>query len=62
VGILDSTRSLYREVYDKYRPEYQAIHQLQVSQVRRILTTEQRQKYGELLIEREKRHSSKPSH
>jgi hypothetical protein len=61
VGILDSTRSLYREVYDKYRPEYQAVHQLQVAQVRRILTSEQQKKYEELLIEREKKHS-RPSH
>ena len=55
IGILDSTRSLYRELHEKHRPEYQAIQQLQVAQIRRILDPKQIAAYELYLEEREKR-------
>ncbi len=55
-GILDSTRSLYRELHDKYRPEFQAIQQLQIAQIRRILDEKQKAAYDSYLEDREKRH------
>jgi hypothetical protein len=54
-SILDATRTLYRELNDKHRPEYRAIHQLQVEQVRSILTDAQKIQYEKLLQERDER-------
>ncbi|MEZ5353091.1 MAG: hypothetical protein R2762_10685 [Bryobacteraceae bacterium] len=60
-GILDSTRSLYRELHDKHRPEYQAIQQLQVAQIRRMLDDTQKAAYEKYLRERDaRRKDSRP--
>ena len=54
-GILDATRVLFRQIYDKNRPEYEAVHQHQVEQIRAMLTDEQRLEYEKIRAEREKR-------
>jgi len=53
--ILDATRALYKEVADKHKPEFDAIQQHQIAQVRAILQPEQQAAYNEFLAEREKK-------
>ncbi|MBM3811460.1 MAG: hypothetical protein FJW20_07465 [Acidimicrobiia bacterium] len=57
--ILDATRALYREVADKHKPEFEAIQQHQIAQVRAILKPEQQAAYKEFLAEREKKKKKK---
>jgi hypothetical protein len=56
--ILDTTRSLYRELHEKHRPEYQAIHQLQVAQINRLLSDTQKAEYEKFRAEQEQRRRS----
>ncbi|MCC6585866.1 MAG: hypothetical protein IT168_04030 [Bryobacterales bacterium] len=58
--ILDQTRTLYREVYEKHRPEYDAIQEHQVSQIRGILTPDQQQEYEKIRKERAERRKRAP--
>lgn len=58
--ILDQTRTLYREVYEKHRPEYDAIQEHQVSQIRGILSPEQQQEYEKIRKERAERRKRAP--
>jgi hypothetical protein len=60
VTILDQTRILYREVYEKHRPELEAIQQHQTSQIRAILSPEQQQEYEKIRAEREARRKKGP--
>jgi hypothetical protein len=54
-AILDATRVLFQQISAKHRPEYDAIHQHQVEQVRAILTDQQRREYEKVRAEREKK-------
>ena len=54
-AILDATRVLFRQVADKHRPEYEAIQQHQVEQVRAILNDAQKAEYEKIRAEREKK-------
>jgi hypothetical protein len=54
-AILDATRVLFRQIYDKNRPEYEAVHQHQVEQIRAMLTEDQRVEYEKIRAEREKK-------
>jgi hypothetical protein len=54
-AILDATRVLFQQVSAKHRPEYEAIHQHQVEQVRAILNEQQRVEYEKVRAEREKK-------
>ncbi|MFN7920041.1 MAG: hypothetical protein U0Q16_08090 [Bryobacteraceae bacterium] len=58
-SILDTTRTLYRQLHEKHRPEYDAIHQSQVEQVRNILTDSQRAEYEKFVKEREEQRRQK---
>jgi len=60
VTILDNTRQLFRELGEKHRPEYNAIHQNQVEQINAILEGEQKAEYEKLRQERDKRRKSGP--
>lgn len=53
--ILDQTQSLFRQLHDKHRPEYDAIHAAQVDQVNSLLDPTQRAEYAKLRKEREER-------
>lgn len=53
VGILDTTRNTFRELNEKHRPEYQAVHENQREQVRAILEDGQRAEYEKMLKERD---------
>ncbi|MEZ5399141.1 MAG: hypothetical protein R2729_05690 [Bryobacteraceae bacterium] len=59
IGVLDSTRLLYRELHEKHRPEYQAIEQLQTSQIRRLLDDTQQAAFNRYLAEREERRKNR---
>jgi hypothetical protein len=52
--IMDATRSRYREVHDKIRPELEAIHQQQIDQIEAALDPSQRAEYAKLRAERDK--------
>ena len=62
ITILDQTRTLYREVYEKHRPEYDAIQEHQVSQIRGILNAEQQRKYEAYRQERAAAKRNRPSY
>lgn len=51
--ILDQTRVLYREVYEKHRPELRAIQQHQTAQIRAILDPTQQQEFEKIRKERD---------
>lgn len=55
VAILDQTRTLYREVYDKHRPEFEAVQQHQTAQIRALLDPSQQAEYEKIRREREER-------
>lgn len=55
VTILDQTRILYREVYEKHRPEFQAVQQHQTGQIRAILDPSQQEEFDKIRQEREER-------
>lgn len=60
VTVLDQTRTLYREVYEKHRPEYDAIQSHQVSQINSILSDSQQKEYEKIRREREERRKRNP--
>jgi len=55
VTILDQTRLLYREVYEKHRPEMQAVQQHQTAQIRAILDATQQLEFEKIRKERDER-------
>ncbi|MBI3472405.1 MAG: hypothetical protein HY013_13715 [Candidatus Solibacter usitatus] len=54
-AILDETRERHRELQARHRPEYRAIQDEQVNQIRGLLTESQRPLYEKLREEREQR-------
>jgi len=54
-AIVDATRTRYRELWDRYKPEREAIRQEQVKQIRLILNDSQREEYEKMRIEREQK-------
>jgi len=54
-AILDNTRTVFRELSEKHRPEYDAIHQNQREQVNALLDEAQRAEYAKMVKEREAR-------
>ena len=57
--ILDQARDLYKQVYDKHKPEYKAIQEHQVDQITAMLDESQRVEYAKIRAEREARARSK---
>ncbi len=53
VTILDTTRNTFRELNEKHRPEYQAVHENQREQVRTLLDESQRLEYEKMMKERD---------
>lgn len=53
--ILDATKTRYRELWDRYKPERETIRQEQVQQIRSILNDSQREEYEKMRIEREQK-------
>jgi hypothetical protein len=60
IGILDQTRTLYRELNEKHKPEYQAIQEHQRDQVRSMLSEAQQAEYEKLAKEREAQRTHRP--
>jgi hypothetical protein len=60
--ILDETRQLHRELREKHKPEFDAIHEEQVRKIRLMLTDAQQAEYTKLLAEREKQRQLQQSH
>lgn len=60
--ILDETRQRHRELREKHKPEFEAIHDEQVRKIRLILSSAQQAKYTKLLEERETQRHLQPSH
>ncbi len=59
--VLDQTQSQFRQLNEKHRPEYRAIHEAQVEQISSVLTPEQRTEYAKLRAERDQRRKDRPS-
>ena len=59
-GILDQTRTIYKQVYEKHRPEYKAIHEAQSNQIRALLSPWQLAEYEQYRMERDEKSKSKP--
>jgi hypothetical protein len=57
--ILDQTESQFRQLNERHRPEYRAIHDAQVEQITSILTPAQREEYAKLRVEREERRKNR---
>lgn len=55
VSILDSTRTVFRELAEKHKPEYDAIHQAQREQVATLLDDTQKAEYEKMHRERDAR-------
>lgn len=53
--ILEQTQSLFRQLNEKHRPEYDAIHAAQVDQMNSVLSAEQQTEYAKLRKERAER-------
>lgn len=53
VSILDTTRNTFRELNEKHRPEYKAVHDNQREQVRAMLDDGQRAEYEKMIKERD---------
>jgi Spy/CpxP family protein refolding chaperone len=60
VQILDQTSSQFRQLNEKHRPEYKAIHEAQVEQISSLLTADQKSEYKKLQTEREQRRKGRP--
>ena len=58
--VLDQTQSQFRQLSEKHRPEYRAIHEAQVEQISSVLTPEQRTEYSKLRAERDQRRKGRP--
>jgi Spy/CpxP family protein refolding chaperone len=54
-AILDETRSRYRELHERYRPEMKSIQEDQTQRIRTILSAAQQTEYEKMREEREKR-------
>lgn len=54
-NILDSTRTRYRSIHERIRPDLKATQEDQVSQIRAILNESQRAEYEKLRKERDER-------
>jgi len=54
-SILDQTGALYKQVYEKHRPEYRAIQDSQSQMIRAFLSPWQVAEYEQYRIEREER-------
>lgn len=61
VQILDQTQSQFRQLGEKHKPEYRAIHEAQVEQINSLLSPEQKTEYTTLRDEREKRRKERPA-
>jgi hypothetical protein len=59
VIILDNSREVFRQLQDKHRPEYQAVQQHQVDQIRALLNDTQRTEYEKIREERERARKQK---
>jgi hypothetical protein len=60
-AILDGTRSRYREIRERTKPEMKQIQEEQVQQIESILNAEQQKEYAKFRAEREKaRHRRTP--
>lgn len=57
--VLDQTRALYKQVYEKHRPEYRAIQDSQSQMIRAFLSPWQLAEYDQYRIEREERMKSR---
>ena len=55
VTILGQTESQFRQLNEKHRPEYRAIHEALVEQINSLLTPAQRPEYAKLRAERDDR-------
>jgi Spy/CpxP family protein refolding chaperone len=55
VGILDQTESQFRQLNEKHRPEYRAIHAAQSEQISSLLNPAQLEEFAKLRAEREAR-------
>jgi hypothetical protein len=53
--ILDQTENQFRQLNEKHRPEFRAIHEAQTEQISSILTQAQRTEYVKLRAERDAR-------
>lgn len=53
--ILEQTGELYKQVHEKHRPEYKAIHEAQTTQIRTMLSPWQLAEYEQYRIERAER-------
>jgi uncharacterized membrane protein len=60
VGILDNTRTVFRELSEKHKPEFDAVHQAQREQVRALLDDAQKAEYEKLVRERDARRKGRP--
>lgn len=60
--ILDETRQRHRELREKHKAEFDAIHNEQVRKIRLLLTDTQQAEYTRLLEEREKQRQLQQSH
>jgi len=58
--ILDQTESQFRQLNERHRPEYRAIHDAQVEQINSLLNPAQRTEYATLRAEREERRKKRP--
>jgi hypothetical protein len=54
-GVLDHTRTRFREVREKYKPEMKAIHEEQIQNIRAMLNPAQQAEYAKILEEREQK-------
>ncbi len=61
-SILDDSRTKFRALREKYRPEVHAIQEEQAQKIRSILNDGQRAEYDKMREEREKRDASRPRH
>ena len=59
--VLDQTESQFRQLNEKHRPEYRAIHDAQVEQINSLLTPSQRSEFAKLHAEREERRKKRES-
>ncbi len=59
--ILDETRVRYREVRERVTPDFKAIQERQVEQIRALLKPEQLTEYEKIRAERERRHRERQS-
>ncbi len=57
--ILEQTRIVYRQVHEKHRPEYKAIHEAQTNQIRTMLSPWQLAEYEQYRMERDAKMKAK---